>query len=358
MLTAFIMAGGTGKRFWPLSTKDKPKQLLKLIDPERSMIKMTVDRIIPMIPLERIFVGTNTIQAKAIRDELPALPEENIIIEPAFKDTAAAIGYGAIRIKQLLEDSCQLLEGEDITMVVLASDHVIGDEENFRRRLATARKAAEGNKTIVTLGIKPTRPETGYGYIETEDYRLGEAVKVKSFREKPGLKKAMEYVKEGNFLWNSGMFIFRKATIFESFKRYLPNHFKILTEISNNKLPLNDEQLKEKFEEFERVSIDFGIIEKADNLEVIPVDFGWSDMGSYRALGKVFDKTETGTINKNGRLTEFNSRDNIVIGTGEKKISLVGIEGLVIVETKSEILICKKTETQNIRKIVEEEQSE
>ncbi len=353
MLAAFIMAGGSGERFWPLSTKERPKQLLKLIDPERSMIRMTVDRILPLIPAERIFVGTNAIQAEAIKEELPMLPEENIIVEPAFKDTAAAIGYGAVKISEKLKVESEELN-EEIIMVVLASDHLIKNEENFRKRLEAATESAQKNKSIVTLGIKPNKPETGYGYIETEECYIGEAALVKRFWEKPSLERAEEYVEAGNYLWNSGMFIFQIETMMKAFEKYMPKHSEILEKISQELKNKREKlEVKELFEKFEKISVDFGIMEKADNIEVIPVDFGWNDIGSYPALDEVFDKNENDTIDKNGRVREYNSKNNIVIGTGNKEIALLGVEDMVVVETESQILICKKAEAQNIKKIID-----
>jgi mannose-1-phosphate guanylyltransferase len=353
MITAFIMAGGSGERFWPLSTKEKPKQLLKLIDNERSMIRMTVDRVLPMISADRIFIGTNAIQAEAIRDELPMLPRENVIVEPSFKDTAAAIGYGAVKIKQLIVDTCQLSVDEEITMIVLASDHLIKNEENFRKRLETAIESSKKKKSIVTLGIKPTKPETGYGYIETEECYIGEPAPVKRFWEKPNLERAEKYVASGKYLWNSGMFIFEIKTMMVAFKRYMPKHFEILEGIKDN-LTMNDtdEKIRLDFEKFEKISIDFGIMEKAENIEVIPVDFGWNDIGSYPALDEVFEHTETGTIDRNGRIREYNSKNNIVLGTGNKEIALLGVKDMIIVETEKEILVCKKSEAQNIKRII------
>ena len=352
MLAAFIMAGGSGERFWPLSTRERPKQLLKLIDPERSMIRMTVDRILPLIPKERIFIGTNAIQAAAIKKELPMLPEDNIIVEPSFKDTAAAIGYGATQISEKLKVKSEKLSKE-ITMIVLASDHLIKNEENFIQRLTTAIETAEKNKSIVTLGIKPTKPETGYGYIETEECYIGEPAKVKRFWEKPSLERAEKYVENGNYLWNSGMFVFQISTMMDSFNKYMPKHSEIFGNIKRiSRIENTEEKIKEQFEKFEKMSIDFGIMEKAENIEVIPVDFGWNDIGSYPALDDVFEKTETGTINRNGKIKEFNSRNNIVIGTGEKEIGLLGIKDVVVVETEDQILICKKNEAQNIKKII------
>jgi len=343
LLVAFIMAGGSGERFWPLSTKEKPKQLLKLIDSERSMIRMTVDRIFPIIPEERIFIGTNSIQAEAIRKELPMIPKENIIVEPTFKDTAAAIGYGLIKVKEKISE-------EDLTMIVLASDHLIKNEENFRKRIKIAAESAEKNKSIVTLGIKPTKAETGYGYIETDECYIGEPAKVKRFWEKPSLERAEKYFESGNYLWNSGMFIFKGNVMLEAFKKYMPNHYKNLLEIERKELEENE--LKEKFEKFEKISIDFGIMEKATNIEVVPVDFGWNDIGSFPALDEVFQKNKNETVDEKKLVRELNSKNNIILGTGEKRISLLGIKNTIVVETEKEILICKKREAQNIKKII------
>jgi len=351
MLTAFIMAGGSGERFWPLSTKEKPKQLLKLIDKDRSLIKMTVDRVLPIISADKIFVGTNAIQAEAIRKELPELPYENIIVEPAFKDTAAAIGYGAVKIKEKLKDN-------KITMVVLASDHIIKNEDNFRKRIVEASEIALRTNSIITLGIKPNKPETGYGYIEVEDAYIGEPSQVIRFWEKPNLERAEEYVDAGNYLWNSGMFVIGLDMIMESFEKYMPKHFEIFNKISNlndKNLEIKDKnkELKKLFENFEKISIDFGIMEKAQNLQVIPVDFGWNDVGSYPALDEVLEHNENGTVNRAKELIEIGSKDNIIIGT-KKIIATIGLEGLVVVETKDTLLVCRKERAQDIKKVLKE----
>ncbi len=351
MLAAFIMAGGSGERFWPLSTKEKPKQLLKLIDEDRSLIKMTVDRVLPIISADKIFIGTNAIQAEAIRKELPELPYENIIVEPAFKDTAAAIGYGAVKIKEKLKEN-------QITMVVLASDHIIKNEDNFRKRIVGASEIALKTNSIITLGIKPNKPETGYGYIEVKDAYIGEPSQVIRFWEKPNLERAEEYVEAGNYLWNSGMFVIGLDTIMESFKKYMPRHFEIFNKISelNNKnleIEDKDKELKILFEKFEKISIDFGIMEKAQNIQVIPVDFGWNDVGSYPALDEVLEHNENGTINRAKELIEIGSKNNIIIGT-KKIIATIGLEGLVVVETKDALLVCRKERAQDIKKVLKE----
>ncbi|MBP6365420.1 MAG: mannose-1-phosphate guanylyltransferase, partial [Bacteroidales bacterium] len=201
-ITVLIMAGGSGERFWPLSTKERPKQLLKLVDQERSLIRMTVDRILPLVSAERVFIATNAIQAEGVLEELPVIDPKNIIIEPAFRDTAAAVGFGCVVIGERFPGS---------TMIVLASDHLIKDEEGFREALSTAVGIADSR--IVTLGIKPTHPETGYGYLECGELIKGQPSRVLRFCEKPALEVAESYLESGRFLWNSGMFIFRIETM-------------------------------------------------------------------------------------------------------------------------------------------------
>lgn len=348
-LTILIMAGGSGERFWPLSTKEKPKQLLRLIDSDRSLIRMTVERVLPMVEAERIFIATNEVQAAAVREELEMIPLRNIILEPAFRDTAAAIGYGCVYTEAHFPGS---------TMVVLASDHLIKDEEAFRSALKTAIEVAEGSESIVTLGIKPDKPETGYGYLETDESRIRIPAKVLRFCEKPALEKAKEYLESGRFLWNSGMFIFRVETMFRAFEKLMPDHWIILKEIQS--LKRNAEyrpKLKELFGRFVKTSIDFGIMEKFANTYVIPVDFGWNDIGSYPALAEVFPSDENDNIVRNVHIKGFNSSGNIVIGSAKddlpkKTIALLGVHDMVIVETPDTILVCSKEEAQNIKKIL------
>ncbi|MHD0314653.1 mannose-1-phosphate guanylyltransferase, partial [Fusobacterium varium] len=230
MLTAIIMAGGSGERFWPLSTPERPKQLLKIFS-EKTMIRETVDRILPIIEAENIFIATNIIQAKEIEKELSDIPRENIIIEPAFKDTAAAIGYSSLIIENRFKN--KLKDGEKLEIVILASDHLIKEEEEFRKIILIAAKEASENGMIVTLGIKPDKPETGYGYIEVKDdeIELNSICKVKRFREKPSQELAESYLASGKYLWNSGMFIFTADTIFKNFEVLMEEHSTIFKEI-------------------------------------------------------------------------------------------------------------------------------
>ena len=364
-LVVLIMAGGSGERFWPLSTSAKPKQLLRLIDSERSLIKMTVDRILPLTSAERIFIGTNAIQAKAVIEELPELPEKNILIEPAFRDTAAAIGFGAVVIEKMFPGS---------TMIVLASDHIIRCEEEFRNDVMAAVECAQNENSIVTLGIKPSKPETGYGYLQVEHTDANQTggkqakvseernsqtdklpLKVLRFCEKPSLDKAVEYVNSGNYLWNSGMFIFKIAVIMEAFKNLLPDHYRLFKEIEKIEDITNEagiEKLTAIFSQFTKISIDFGIMEKFQNIKVVPSDFGWSDIGSYTALPEFFCLNENSSVIKGLTVNEIDSHGNIIISTTGKKISLLGIEDSIIVDTPDNILICSKKEAQNIKKLL------
>lgn len=341
-----IMAGGTGQRFWPLSTQERPKQLLSLFS-ERTMIRETVDRVLPLVEPERIFIATNIMQSTAIMNELPFIPERNIIIEPAFKDTAAAIGYGSLVINCYYPDS---------EIVVLASDHLIKDEDNFRDTLLIALHEAHINDSIVTLGIQPHKPETGFGYIEIEDnISLGSVVDAKRFCEKPCYNLAKEYLEKGNFLWNSGMFIFNYRTIIEEFREHLPSHYQVLMEIQPYiKAGLYGELLADEislyFEAFEKVSIDYGIMEHTNIIKVIPSDFGWCDVGSFTAFDEIFDPNENGTVCRTASIKELNSKNNIIIGTN-KHIATIGIEDVVIVQTEDTILVCKKDQVHDIKKL-------
>ena len=356
MLTAIIMAGGSGERFWPLSTPEKPKQLLNIFS-DKTMIRETVDRIFPIIPKENIFIATNELQANAIKEELKDIPEENIIIEPAFKDTAAAIGYSTLIIENRFKNN--LKKNEKIEVVVLASDHLIKKENEFREIVKLGAKEASENGVIVTLGIKPNKPETGYGYIEVKEEKklnLNEIYRVRRFREKPNLEIAESYVASGKYLWNSGIFIFTTETIFKNFDVLMEEHTEIFQSIKkkliNNISGMELTNLiREDFKNFEKISIDFGIMEYSKNIRVIPVDIGWNDVGSFNALEDVFEKNKSGNIVRYCDIKELDSSDNIIIGE-DMTISLLGVKNLVIVKNGKNILIADKGRIQDIKKII------
>lgn len=346
MLTFLIMAGGSGERFWPLSTREKPKQLLKIFN-EKSLIRLAYERILPLVDKNQIFIATNEIQVPAMKEELPEVLDSRIIIEPAFRDTASAIAYGSMMISKYYENP---------TICVLASDHLITNEEEFRSVIKIAELQAEqGN--IVTLGIKPTYPETGYGYIEVEHFKLNCPVASLGFKEKPELELARQYVARGTYLWNSGMFIFKHSVILEALKIYSPNHFQVISSIDKKitenkgletaKLVLND------FLQFEKKSIDFAVMEHAKNIVVIPSDFGWNDVGNFTAFEELFEKDNQGNVIRNVKCISVDSTNNIIVSDcATQRISLLGVHDMIVVVNQKEILLCAKEKNQEIKRII------
>lgn len=346
MLTFLIMAGGSGERFWPLSTPKKPKQLLKIFN-EKSLIRLTYERILPLVNKNQIFIATNEIQVQAMKEELPEIEDSRIIIEPAFRDTAAAIAYGSMMISKYYENP---------TICVLASDHLISNEEEFRKVILLAQKESEKNN-IVTLGIKPSYPETGYGYIEVHKTKINEPTKSLGFKEKPKIEVANSYFESGNYLWNSGMFIFKYYTILKAFKICSPNHYNVINKISS--LVLKNEGIKtarlieSEFLNFEKKSIDYAVMERASNLVVIPSDFGWNDVGNFLAFEELFDADENQNVIKNVNCISVDSQHNIIVSdTKVQRVSLLGVHNMIIVCNSEELLICDKTKNQDIKRIL------
>lgn len=339
MLCALIMAGGKGERFWPLSTDEKPKQFLNLIGKE-SMIQHTVKRLKGIIPLERIFIVTANIYKDLIKEHIPNIHNENIILEPQGKNTAPCIALSAFYIRERYEDA---------TIVVLPSDHLILDEEKFRNVIKKGEKFIENNnEAIITIGIKPTRPDTGYGYIQTLSDELSENkydIKlVKSFKEKPCLRDAEIYFKEKQYLWNSGMFIWKSSNIIRLTKKFLPEMYEIINNININ----DDKDIKEKYNDVQAISIDYGIMEKAKNIYVIPADFGWDDLGSWNSLSRYKDTDENNNV-IDGRVAMLSSHDNII--QTNKKTYLLGVENLIIIETENEIMVANRDNISSIKEL-------
>ena len=348
MLTFLIMAGGSGERFWPLSTKKKPKQLLKIFS-DKSLIRLAYERILPLVDKDKIFIATNEIQVPALKEDLKELDDSRIIIEPAFRDTAAAIAYGSTMISKYYDNP---------TVVVLASDHLISNGDEFRRVIKIAEE--EANKgSIVTLGIKPTYPETGYGYIEVSDSTLNKPTKSLGFKEKPQYEIAKAYFESKKYLWNSGMFIFKYDTIMEALKLHSLNHFETIEHIkplfTKNEGVKTAELVKDEFMNFEKKSIDFAVMEKASNIMVIPSEFGWNDVGNFTAFEELFDKDENENVVRNVNTISVDSKNNIIVSDGNyQRVSLLGIENMIIAVTKEEILVCSKDKNQDIKKILKQ----
>lgn len=347
MLTFLIMAGGSGERFWPLSTKEKPKQLLKIFS-NKSLIRLAYERVLPLVDKDRIFIATNEIQVSALKEDLSEIDGSRIIIEPAFRDTAAAIAYGSTIISKYYDNP---------TVCVLASDHLIADDEEFRKVILIAEKEAQNNN-IVTLGIKPTYPETGYGYIQVNDNKLNIPTKSLGFKEKPKLEIAKEYFESNKYLWNSGMFIFKYNTIIEALNKHSLNHYDTINKI-DSLIEKNDGinialKVKDIFMNFEKKSIDFAVMEHADNIMVIPSEFGWNDVGNYLAFEELFELNTDNNVVRNVNCISIDSSNNIIVSDGDyQRLSLLGISNMIVAITKNEILICSKERNQDIKKIIE-----
>lgn len=344
MLCAVIMAGGKGTRFWPLSTEEKPKQFLKLLG-NHTMLQMTVKRLLPLIPMDRIFIVTGKQYVALVKKELPELMDKNIIVEPMGRNTAPCVALSAFYINNIYEDS---------TLLVVPSDHLIQEEEKFRDIIEVANHFVEEKKdALVTIGITPTRAETGYGYIkfksDGEKYDETEIRPVSRFVEKPNKEKAKKYLQNGGYLWNSGMLISKSDNILKLTAKYLENTYEILKEVAATEKVSYDNILEEKYKDVDNISIDFGILEKAKNIYVIPGSFGWDDVGSWNAMERYSEKDENNNITI-GNIKLMNGKNNIIIGAG-KPIVVCGLEDIFLVESDDVILVGKREHINNIVQI-------
>lgn len=344
MLCALIMAGGKGSRFWPLSTEEKPKQFLNLTG-EETMIQMSVKRLEKLIPIERIFIVTGKRYMDLVKEQLPNLPHRNIVLEPVGKNTAPCIALSAFHINKIYEDA---------TIAVLPSDHIIEDVDNFLKVLDSADEFVNKNKeAIVTIGMKPDRPETGYGYINYSHMHCAingcEVRRVKDFVEKPDLHKAEEYLKDGSFLWNGGMFVWKAANILRLTRQHLLNTFEVLSEIAAADEEDYIRVLEEKYDNVDSISVDFGIMEKTNEIYVIPADFGWDDVGSWESVERYNEKDSDNNVCV-GDVQNFDCSNNIIISSG-KPIVISGLQDIFVVENDDMIFVGNKDEIENIREL-------
>ena len=344
-ITAVIMAGGRGERFWPRSRNSFPKQFLSLTGDGETMIQKTVHRLVSLVAPEDIFVVTNAAYASVVNEQLSDIPTENILFEPAARNTAPCIGLAAAVIRKKYGDA---------VMMVLPSDHLIKFNQMFIDTLKTAASAAQKGNGLVTIGITPTYPETGYGYIqfEADDNGAPGVYNVKRFVEKPNIELAKEYVNSGEYLWNSGMFVWKVSSIEANLRKYLPDMTEGLNKIAEAAgTDLFNDVVAEEFPKFRSESIDFGVMEKASEVYTIPGNFGWDDVGSWLALERVNRTNEYGNMIQ-GDVISINTKNTIVCG-GKKLIATVGIEDLVVVDTDDALLICAKDSTQDVKKVIE-----
>lgn len=344
MLCALIMAGGKGTRFWPLSTEEKPKQFLNLIGKE-TMIQMTVERIKPIIPIDRIFVCTGQMYVDLVKEQLPNLPDRNIIIEPEGRNTAPCIALSAFIIKKYYKNS---------NMVVLPSDHLIKDEEEFRNVIQSGDEFVSTNEeAIITLGMQPTRAETGYGYIRygNEERKRNEhsVIKVDAFVEKPNKEKAKRYLKEGNYLWNGGMFIWSVDNILKQINMYSNETYKALQNIENVKEDQLQKIINKNYKNTDAISIDYAVLEKSNDIYVIPSNFGWDDVGSWEALDRYREKDEAGNVLV-GSAKVVDSESNLVVSSSHD-IVVEGLKDIYVIENAGKILVGPKSNVANVKEL-------
>jgi mannose-1-phosphate guanylyltransferase len=347
-LYVLILAGGSGERFWPLSRRNRPKQLLSLFSPE-TLLEGTLRRLDGLVPAAQILILTNADQEAAVRKLCPQLPRENIIAEPAKRDTAAAIALGAGWISK---------QSPDATMVVLPADHLIQDTEGFQRTLRVAVAGAEETGELVTIGIKPTWACPGFGYIEVGDRAAltakpegPEIFDVARFREKPSVELAESFLKQGNFRWNAGMFIWTVRAIMSAFNRHEPQLGEFIGQVrgSSDLVAI----LRDAFPSLPKVSIDYAVLEKAGRVLMVESGFDWDDIGSWTAIAKYLPSDAAGNVG-NATLAAVDAHHNLVYSTEGKLIALLGVQDLIVVQTADALLVCNRHEAERIKHLVAE----
>ena len=351
MVCVVIMAGGRGERFWPKSRWTRPKQFMDLTG-SGSLLYLTYKRAARLVTPERIFVVTGREYRDITRENLPELPAENIIIEPAGRNTAPCIGLAATVLRYRCPGA---------TMIVVPADHLIKDEEKFTAALATAARLARHTGGLVTLGIRPTRPETGYGYVKTgagvELEKGGLAYQVSRFVEKPDAEKARQLLADGGYLWNAGIFIWDVSVILEAFRLYLPDIYAGLLRLAASIGTDTYEQVLESvYPGFPKISIDYGIMEKAAKVYTVPGDFHWDDVGTWKSLERVFGSDANGNV-IHGNVIAFDAR-NTIVDAGKRLVAVIGAENLIVVDTEDITFICHKDRTDQVRELLRELRSQ
>lgn len=342
-LYAIIMAGGIGARFWPRSKMKTPKQLLKIFG-DNTLIQDTVKRIEPIVKKENIYIITNKLQQEGVESQLPDIPKENIIYEPFGRNTAACIGLASI-----------LIQAKDPNAVtfVLPSDHIIKEEEIYINTLLKAAEFAFKAKGLVTIGVMPTKPETGYGYIQINETKVEDHIfKVMTFAEKPNFSTAVRFLESGDFLWNSGMFIWRADAILDEIKKYLPDLAEGLDIIKNEiGKPGYEQTLNNVYGQLRKISIDYGVMEKSDNVYLVKGSFAWNDVGSWDAVYHLSEKDEDGNV-KIGHVFFDMSVDSYVYSP-DNFTALIGVDNIIVINTSHGVLICKREKSQEVKKVID-----
>lgn len=343
------MCGGVGSRFWPFSKSAKPKQFIDFFGTGRSLLQMTVDRLEGIVPLANILLMTNESYEPLIREQLPELASSQILLEPARRNTAPCIAWAAHHIKAI---------NPHAKMMVAPSDHLIINVDKYRQSVHDAFDFIEDKDALVTMGIKPSRPETGYGYIQVGDAVKGNFSEVKTFTEKPNEELARVFLESGEFFWNSGMFFWTADSILNALSSYAPE---VDAVFDRGKLyfgtPHEKEYIDANFEACPSISIDFAVMEKARNVFVETVDFGWNDLGTWRSLYEISPKNSSGNVTQNCKALMFNSHNNIVAIKGDKLVVASGLEGYIVADVDDALLIVPLEEEQRIKQYVNEVKS-
>ncbi len=339
------MAGGVGSRFWPSSTEATPKQFLDILGVGKSLLQLTTDRFLKIVPAERILILTNQRYKQQVMDHLPMIPERNILCEPSRNNTGPCVAYTALRL---------FAENEDAVFVTAPSDAVIMYVDVFAEKIRQALAYVEKNDGIVTLGIQPTRPDTGYGYIEIDKHATGDVLKVQQFREKPDLETAESYLDAGNYFWNAGIFIWKAASLIESFRKNAPDIVRVLTQDAS-KYNTPDEQayIDQVYPDTPNISVDYAILEKADNVYTVPSDIGWSDLGTWNSLHSYLDKDGNDTVSLGANTHLIDTHRSIIRTDSGKVVVIKGLDNYIVVDEPGGLLIFPKSDEQEIKAVVQ-----
>lgn len=333
-MKAVIMAGGTGTRFWPKSIEEKPKQFLNLTS-DKTMIQETYLRFREWLPKDDVYIVTTRRYLSLVREQLPEIADTQIIVEPDQRDTGPCVALTALHFLQ---------QGVDDVLVITPSDQYIPDVEQLKESLLLAEEVAKCNRTIVTLGVVPTRPETGYGYIETSmEPSSSRVYPVKQFIEKPTLERAEQLIKLDHMYWNSGIFVWKPSTISHYMKQQQPETWRLMTEAGSD--------LEAVYSQLPKISVDYAILEKADHISMIPVQFDWDDVGTWSSLERMHAANEDGNV-INGPVKAMSTQNSIIL-TEEHQTIVIGVEDLIVVSTKNGLLVCPKSKEQNIKKALQ-----
>lgn len=338
-----IMAGGIGSRFWPYSRANKPKQFLDVLGTGRSLIQMTYDRFLNICPSENIYVITNKSYKSLVQEQLPDLSDDQILLEPIGRNTSAAVAYPAFKIKQ---------RDPDGVMIVAPSDHIVFKEKVFKDNIGTAVKAAKGANKLITLGIVPTRPETGYGYIQYHSSPLKKVKRVKTFTEKPELEMAKQFVDSGDFVWNAGIFIWSIDTITKAFEKYLQDIAEIFKEGDAIYYTEKEQDFIDKaYTQCKSISIDYGVMEKAEDVFMVKGKFDWSDLGSWDSLHEIREKDDEGNV-VDGNALLYDTKNSYIKGPDDTLIVAQDLDGYLVTKSGNVILICKKDAEKKFREFL------